>query len=133
MKLAKRAVFTSSLRQRLNTRRSTEAELVGENDFMPQVLWTRYFLEEQGYAVRNNVLYQGNQSVILLESNGKSSSGKKTRHINIRYFFIRDRVASGEVSIEYCPTTEMVGDFFTKPLQGAPFRKFRAAVLNLEA
>jgi hypothetical protein len=51
-----------------------------------------------------------------MEKNGKASSGKRTRHINIRYFFVVDRVQSGEVSIEYCPTREMIGDFFTKPL-----------------
>ena len=71
-------------------------------------------------------------SAILLEKNGRASSGKRTRHINIRYFFVADRVKSGEVSIDYCPTGSMVGDFFTKPLQGALFYKFRAEVLNLQ-
>lgn len=79
------------------------------------------------------MLHQDNQSAILLETNGKGSSGKRTRHINIRYFFIGDRVASGEVTVKHCPTDQMLGDFFTKPLQGAPFRRFRDAVLNIEA
>ena len=70
---------------------------------------------------------------MLLETNGKGSSGKRTRHINIRYFFICDRVASGELSVKFCPTEDMMGDFFTKPLQGAPFRRFRDQVLNIEA
>lgn len=133
MTLGKGAVYSSSTRQRLNTRSSTEAELVGANDFMPQILWTRYFLQEQGYEVRENILYQDNQSAMLLETNGKGSSGKRTRHINIRYFFICDRVASGELSVKFCPTEDMMGDFFTKPLQGAPFRRFRDQVLNIEA
>ena len=76
-------------------------------------------------------MYQDNQSAMLLENNGKVSSGKK-RHINIRYFFICDRVASGELGVEHCPTAEMNGDLFTKPLQGAPFRKVRNLVLNIE-
>ena len=60
------------------------------------------------------------------------SSGKRTRHINIRYFFVADRVKSGEIGIEYCPTDDMVGDFFTKPLQGGKFVKFRKAGMNLK-
>jgi len=51
-----------------------------------------------------------------MEKNGRASSSKRTRHINIRYFFVADRVQSNEVTIEYCPTGEMNGDFFTKPL-----------------
>ena len=61
-------------------------------------------------------------SSILLERNGKASSGKRTRHINIRYFFITDRVNMKEVEIEWCPTKEMVADSMTKPLQGSHFR-----------
>ena len=82
-------------------------------------------MEAQGYKVNDNILLQDNKSAILLESNGKASSSKRTKHIKIRYFFITDRVSKGDLSIEWCPTNEMVGDFMTKPLQGAKFRKFR--------
>lgn len=44
MSLGKGAVYATSTWQKLNTRSSTEAELVGANDVLPQVLWTRYFL-----------------------------------------------------------------------------------------
>lgn len=132
MSLGKGVAYGSSIRQKLNTKSSTEAELVATNDFMPQILWTRHFLEAQGYKIEENVVYQDNQSAILLEKNGKGSSSKRTRHINIRYFFITDRIASKELSVAYCPTAEMVGDFFTKPLQGAQFQKFRNTVLNIK-
>ena len=131
MSLGKGAAYGTSTRQKLNTKSSTEAELVGVNDVMPQILWTRYFLEAQGYGVDDSLVYQDNQSAILLEKNGRASSGKRTRHINIRYFFVTDRIATGEVKVEYCPTGEMLGDFFTKPLQGVLFKKFRDHVLNL--
>ena len=111
MMLGKGAIYGTSTRQKLNTKSSTEAELVGVNDIMPQALWTRYFLEAQGYDVIESIIYQDNKSTILLAENGKASSGKRTRHINIRYFFVKDRVASGEVKIEHCPTKDMVGDF----------------------
>ena len=110
----------------------TEAELVGVSDMLPQVIWTRHFLEAQGYNVDESIVYQDNMSSILLEKNGRASSGKRTRHINIRYFFVTDRVKSGELGIQYCPTEEMIADFFTKPLQGAKFRKFRDLVLNIQ-
>ncbi|MEM9592233.1 MAG: reverse transcriptase domain-containing protein, partial [Pseudomonadota bacterium] len=132
MTLGKGSVTSSSTRQRINTRSSTEAELVGASDFLPQVLWTRYFLNEQGYGVRENILHQDNQSAMMLEHNGRASSGKRTRHINIRYYFISDRIAAGEVCVKYCPTAEMLGDFFTKPLQGASFKRFRKEILNLQ-
>ena len=117
MSMGKGAIYASSTRQKINTRSSTEAELVGVNDTMPQIVWTRNFLQAQGYNLDPSEVYQDNQSAMLLEKNGKASSGRRTRHINIRYFFVTDRVAKGEMVIKYCPTKEMLADFLTKPLQ----------------
>ena len=47
-------------------------------------------------------------------------------------FFNKDQVASGEVTIKYCPTEMMLADQFTKSLQGAAFRKFRALIMNID-
>ena len=69
-------------------------------------------------------------SSILLETNGRGSSGKRTRHINVRYFFIADRVKSGEVRIKYCPTGIMIADYFTKALQGATFWRLRDMIMG---
>jgi len=103
---------------------------IAEKYMMAQVLWTRYFMEGQGYEIEDNVVFQDNESAILLERNGRASSSKRTRHINIRYFFVQDRIAAGEMSVAYCPTKEMVADFFTKPLQGSQFRALRAYIMN---
>ena len=97
-------------------------ELVGVNDAMGLVLWTRLFLEAQGYQIEDNIVYQDNESTMLLAKNGRSSSTKNTRHINIRYYFITDQVTKKRIRIEHCPTATMLGDFFTKPLQGSLFR-----------
>ena len=132
MSLGRGSVYSTSVTQRLNTKSSTETELVAVDDIMPQLLWTMYFLGEQGYTVGKSRLYQDNKSTILLEKNGRRSSGKRTRHINIRYYFIHDRVKAGEVDIEHCPTEDMWGDFFTKPLQGKKFRRFQAQILGKE-
>ena len=77
-------------------------------------------------------MYQDNQSAILLENNGRESSSRRTKHLNIRYFFIKDCIKKGELKIDYCPTDDMVADFFTKPLQGKKFLQFRKIILNLK-
>jgi len=129
--IGKGCIIGKSTKQKLNTRSSTEAELVAVDDVISHVLWTNLFLEEKGFKASGSVIYQDNQSAILLEKNGIKSTGKRSKHINVRYFFVKDKVDSGEVSIEWCPTDEMLGDFFTKPLQGVKFKQFRKLVLNI--
>ena len=122
--------MSMSRKQKLNTRSSTEAELVGPDDLSTLILWTRLFMEAQGYEIEKNILYQDNQSTILLERNGKKSSSKQTRALNIRYFFLTDQIQKGNLIVEYCPTTEMVADYFSKPLQGKLFQKFRKSIMG---
>jgi hypothetical protein len=123
--------IVSSAKQKLNTRSSTEMEIVGADDFMPEICWTRYFMKAQGYGVKDNVLFQDNKNSIILEKNGKALSSTRTKHINIRYFFITDRVSKEEVSVVWCPTGDMIGDYATKPLQGALLRKFRDQIMGV--
>ena len=130
MSLGRGVIYGTSKKQKLNTKSSTESELVGTDDVSPQMLWTLYFLEAQGYNIEDNLLFQDNKSSVLLETNGRGSSGKRTRHINIRYFFIADRVKSGEIKIQYCPTGIMLADYFTKPLQGIQFKKLRDMIMG---
>ena len=129
--MGKGAITNVSAKQKVNTRSSTEAEVVGVDDVMGPILWTRYFLEEQGYEVKDNVLLQDNQSAIRLETNGRASAGKRSRHLNIRYFFVADQVTKGLISIRYCPTDDMDSDYHTKPLQGKKFKKFRCRIMGL--
>jgi hypothetical protein len=73
------AVQSISRKQKLNTKSRTESELVGVDDVSVMILcWTKLFVEEQGYDINSNILYQDNKSAILLETNGKKSSGKRT-------------------------------------------------------
>jgi hypothetical protein len=131
MSLGKGSVIGMSKKQKINTRSSTEFKLVGADDAIPQMMWTRYFLEGQGYNVEECILYQDNMSAMLLETNGKQSSSKRTKNIRVRYFFIKDRVSNGDITIKHCPTGEMLTDHFTKPLQGALFRKFRTEIQGI--
>ena len=132
MSLGTGCVYSTSHKQKLSTRSSTESEVVGVYDVLVLMLWTNNFLRAQGYVVDDTVLYQDNKSAILLEENGKSSSSKRTRHMKIRYFFIKDQVDSKEIRVEYCPTKEMLGDFFTKPTQGRLFQWQRDHIMGLD-
>jgi hypothetical protein len=113
MSLGTGVIYGTSKRQKLNTKSSTESELAGADDVMPKMLRTLYFLEAQGYKIHgNNILYQDNKSAILLVTNRRRSSGKRTRRINVRYFFIVDWVKSfKEIWIENCPTGIMIADY----------------------
>jgi len=89
-------------------------------------------MKAQGFEVRDNILYQDNRSAILLESNGRASSSKHTKHINIRYYYVADRVAKGDLRVDWCPTDKMIADFLTKPLQGKVFVEFRDLLMGAD-
>lgn len=129
--LGKGAISTYSRKQNMNTRSSTEAELVAADDAIGPMIWAKNFLEKQGYPLKENILFQDNKSAILLETNGRASCGKRSRHLNIRLFFITDQKAKGNIDIQYCPTDQMSGDYMTKPLMGHKFVRFRQEVMNL--
>ena len=124
--------FAKSTTQQLNSKSSTEAELIALTDASGHVIWTREYLIGQGYPIGPATIYQDNMSTMALVKKGYSTANN-TRHINIRYFFIKDRVDNQELKIEYLPTEEMIADFFTKPLQGELFKKLRANVLGINA
>ena len=105
------ALNVMSCNQRLNTTSSTEAEVVGTSDDVPKNIWFQMFLEEQGYPVKENVLYQDNQSAIRLERSGRKPCGQASTH-----FFVKGRIDNGKLRIEYCHTESMFPDFFTKPM-----------------
>ena len=103
---------------------------MGADDATTMMLWTKLFMQEQGYKIEENVLYQDKESAILLEKNGRKSMGKQSHALNVRYFFISDQVNQGNLNVKYCSTDEMIGDFMTKPLQGSKFMKFRKIIMG---
>ena len=93
------------------------------------MLWIRDFLIEQGYALGPAIVKQDNQSTMIMANKGISTS-EKTRHIGTRYFWVKDRIESKEVILEYLESENMIADILTKPLQGTLFRRMRALLLN---
>jgi Reverse transcriptase (RNA-dependent DNA polymerase) len=123
-------LICKSKKQNINTKSSTEAELIGASDYLPNTLYVKLFMEAQGYPVTTAIFHQDNESAIKMEQNGKASTGHRSRHIDIRYFFITDHAKRHSIRITHCPTADMLADFFTKPLQGSLFRKFRSVLLG---
>jgi len=121
---------SKSTAQKLNTTSSTEAELVGVAKGIRQSLWAANFLTLQGYPRQPVRIYQDNMSTIKLIEKGRSTS-ELTRHIDLGFFWLHDLLGRELITIEYCPTTQMVADFLSKPLQGALFQKMRDKLMGV--
>ena len=132
MSFGRGIIHEKSSKQKLNTKISTEAELVAVSDYLPYHIWMINFLKYQDYNIKEKMLYQDNQSAIKMEVNGSNSCTGNSHHINVRYIFVHDRIKKGHLKVIYCPTEKMVSGFFTKPLQGVIFKKFRSVIMGLE-
>ena len=126
----KEATSSYSRKLKLNTRSSTETELVAADMYMPEMLWMLYFIQSQGYGAECVGLCQDNISTQLLMKNEHFLSGKKMKHIKAKFFFIKDKVDDSEMRVIDCPTENMWADVLTKPLQGMAFKQMQAELMN---
>ena len=137
------AVFSLSNKQKVNSTISTVVEIIGVDDAMNFVVLVKLYIEQQDVNLpmksiikklgsQPSVLQQDNTSSIKLEANGKRSSTERIRHINIRHFYITDKIKSGDGVVVYHPTQKMVGDFLNKPLNSSPFKKHRNSIMGLD-
>jgi hypothetical protein len=90
-------------------------------------------VKAQGYRVRTNILYQDSMSSMRLEKHGMGSSSKRTRHIMLRYYFVKEHVDNRTIDIVHCPADQMWADYFTKPLQGSHFYKLRDLIMSIDS
>ena len=104
--MGKGALYASSMSQKLNTTSLTESQTVGASDCLGQTIWTMNFLECQGFKVWRNYYYQDNESAIRLEKNRIQSAGKRSRHIDIRFFFIKDQIK--KATYTYCTAPQKI-------------------------
>ena len=123
-------VSVESTKQSIVTKSSTEAELVATSDSTNKLGHLRNFLTAQGYAQGPSTVYQDNMSCMSLIDKGRSTS-KKTRHIAIRYFWTKERIDKGEITMVH-RATELMGpaNVITKPTQGAQFVDEREQLTN---
>ena len=99
---------------------------------MAKILWVRNFLNGQHFPHGDCILYQDNASSIVLANKDFDAAGKRMRHMNNRYFFVKDCVMRGLLKICHLGTKEMTADYLTKPLQGKQFLEFRNSILGQE-
>ena len=128
--MGKGFAISVSKAHKLNVRSLTEGEIVSVDNCLSLILWGCEFMIAQGYGCNQNIILQDNKSSILLENNGKASSGKRTRHMNICFFNITNLVEKKEAEIMWVPREDMVADYLTKALQGAEFCSFRDLIMG---
>ena len=89
MSLGWGVLHAKSSKQKLNTKSLREAELVGMSGYISYNIWLVNFLKEQGYKIKENIIYQDNESTIRMKRNGRNLCTGNSRHIDIRYFFCK--------------------------------------------
>ena len=87
-------------------------------------------MKEKGYDIRDNTVYQDNISTIKMLNNNRNSCMGNSRHIHVRFFFVKYRIDKGEFKVMYCPTKLMLADYFTKPLVGTLFKEMRSVIMG---
>jgi hypothetical protein len=122
-------VHVKSTKQKLVTKSSTEAELVALSDYASQAIWLRNFIIAQGYDVGPVILHQDNMSCMALVKRGGPAS-ERSRHIDIRYFWVKEKVDGKDAIVKHLPTDKMFVNVMTKPVQGQQFIRERNALTN---
>jgi hypothetical protein len=124
------AFYSKSTAQKLNSTSSCHAEMVALAKCMQQGLWSKYFIEDQGYPPSPITAFQDNQSTIKLMENGRPTSGL-SRHIRIGYFWVHNLILKKVIKMVYCPTEFMIADIMIKPLQESLFRTMRDRIMGI--
>ena len=125
------AISWSSRKQELVTLSTTEAEYVASTHAAKEALWLRRLIGEIFEPLHNPItLFNDNQSAIAHTKDGNYHA--RTKHIDIRYHFIRFSISDGSVRLLYCPTDSMVADTLTKALPSSKAKHF-ASELGLRA
>lgn len=112
--------YTKSAKQKIVTKSSIKAELFASSDSANISICMANFMGHQGYDFRPVVSYQDNDSAMVLINKGKSLSDL-TKHILLRYFWVKEKINDETVIIVYCSIEVMTAKLLTKTVQGAFF------------
>ena len=121
-----------STKQSVVAKSSCEAELIALNTVAEHVVWLQDLLADMGVQFVTGVpaaVEQDNTSTILMANRGNGTF-KRTKHIKMRYFWVKDLIDAGVMVLSYTPTSLMVSDILTKPLGGSRFKTLRARLLG---
>jgi hypothetical protein len=123
------AISWMSKKQPIVALSTAEAEYVALSSATQEAVWIRRALNELGIDVSAPTpIYQDNQATIKIASNDMVLP--RTKHIALRFHYVRDQVKSQEVAPIYCSTDTMIADVLTKPLQREKFTRFARAMIE---
>ena len=122
-------VHVKSSGSKLNTKSTTEEELCHVYDHSNTGLWLRRLLNEIGYAKEITRIKQDNKSTLHLIYEGRAKV-LSTKHIERRYFYIKDLIDRNEVRAVYCRSDMMLADIYTKPLGGFYFERLDNKIMD---
>ncbi|XP_046858511.1 secreted RxLR effector protein 161-like [Xenia sp. Carnegie-2017] len=115
----------ASKKQSIVALSSTEAEYVAASQACQEAIWLRGLLRDLNFTQKEpTMIKEDNQGAISLSKNQKYHP--RTKHIDIKYHFIRDKVLKKEIALEYCTSQQMVADMLTKPLGKTVFQRMRS-------
>jgi hypothetical protein len=121
--------ITSSKKSSILALSSTEAEYIGMFEASKIIMWLRQFLHELGYApTAPTILFEDNKSAIHIAQNGNDKG--RTKHMDVRYHYLRDLIHQKAISVQYMPTNLMTSDILTKPLDPKQFQNLRKSLLG---
>jgi hypothetical protein len=121
--LGRSLVSWASKKQNSVALSTVEAEYIAAGHCCAQLLWMRQTLRDYGYKLTKVPLLCDNESAIRMADNPVEHS--RTKHIAIRYHFLRDHQQKGDIEIAYINTKEQLADIFTKPIYEQTFNKLR--------
>ena len=119
----------TTTKQKVTSKSSAESELISAADAVSELLGIKNYLISRNYNVLDTILYQDNQASISILKNGINSI-KRMKHIKSKYFFVTDYIKNNELRVEWIDTNMMIADFYTKPLIGDKFEKFRDIIMG---
>jgi hypothetical protein len=121
--------YSITKKQNLIALSSTEAEYIALSECVRELLWFRSMLNELGHPVLSSTpIFQDNRSCIKIAED--PSVAERTKHIDIRHHFIREKLSFGEISLIYTPSSQMVADILTKPLSFPDFYRHATRLLG---
>jgi len=124
------SICSCTTKQKIVAKSSSESELIAASDGVSQLMRFNNYLQSRNISVGRLTLLQDNTSTANVIKNGIRSA-KRMRHLNIRYFFVKQYVEECGIAVDYVKTNDMVADIFTKPLEGKQFKYLRDKILGL--
>jgi hypothetical protein len=123
------AFYSASKKAKIMAISSTEAEYIALFETAKIIAWARQFLNDLGFPQTSpTLLFEDNMSTILMVQNGNDKG--KTKHMDVRYHYIKELVDHGKIILQHLPTTDMISDIFTKPLVSGPYLYLRKKLLG---